>query len=159
MRKVLILAILYVLIIGLFLLAGATKVDEKRAEHHATSRAALEPKVAPEPPPEPAPLNVTSTAYIALCDSGCTGRTATGLDVRNTTHYEGYRVIATDPDVIPLGTVVELTFEDGATEKAIAMDTGGAINGHRIDYLVRSYERAVQFGRQAVEVRILEGES
>lgn len=97
----------------------------------------------------------TATAYTADC-RGCIGITATGLDVRNRTHVDGLRVIATDPSVIPLGTTVELRFGDGSTEKAIAADTGGAIDGNIIDYLVSDYNTAFQFGRRTVDVRIIE---
>src|SRR5690554_3211015 len=42
-----------------------------------------------------------ATAYVALCDSGCTGITATGYDVRNTIYSpKGHRVIAVDPSVV-----------------------------------------------------------
>jgi 3D (Asp-Asp-Asp) domain-containing protein len=98
----------------------------------------------------------TATAYTADCREGCTGITATGLDVRNRTHVDGARVIATDPAVIPLGTTVELRFDDGSTERAIAVDTGGAIDGEIIDYLVSDYDTAIQFGRRTVDVRIIE---
>lgn len=101
----------------------------------------------------------TATAYTADCAEGCTGITATGLDVRNRTHVNGARVIATDPSVIPLGSTVEIRFSDGTVERAISADTGGAIDGNTIDYLVSDYDSAIQFGRQNVEVRIIsEGE-
>lgn len=98
----------------------------------------------------------TATAYTANCAEGCTGITATGLDVRNTTHVNGLRVIATDPTVIPLGTTVEIRFGDGSTERAVAADTGGAIDGSIIDYLVSNHSTAIQFGRKSVAIRILE---
>jgi 3D (Asp-Asp-Asp) domain-containing protein len=97
-----------------------------------------------------------ATAYTADCVEGCTGITATGLDVRNRTHYEGKRIIAADPSVIPLGTTVELRFSNGTLEQAIAMDTGGAIDGNIIDYLISDHASAIQFGRQTVNIRILE---
>src|SRR5690606_1324618 len=43
-----------------------------------------------------------ATFYTAFCPTGCTGITATGIDVRNTIYYEGKRIIAVDPKVIPL---------------------------------------------------------
>lgn len=96
-----------------------------------------------------------ATAYIALCDTGCTGKTATGVDVRNTIYSEGYRVIATDPDVIALGSIVRITLADGSNFEAIAADVGGAINGHDIDLLVASESEAWEFGRQAVEIEVI----
>lgn len=65
------------------------------------------------------------------------------------------RVIATDPSVIPLGTTVEIRFADGKVERAIASDTGGAIRGNIVDYLVSDHSTAVQFGRQTVKIRII----
>lgn len=98
----------------------------------------------------------TATAYTADCPEGCSGITKTGLDVRNRTHYEGKRIIATDPSVIPLGTAVELRFSDGRTEQAIALDTGGAIDGNIIDYLISDNSSAIQFGRQRIQIRIIQ---
>lgn len=99
-------------------------------------------------------INVSASAYIATCKEGCTGNTATGLNVKNTLYYEGRRVIATDPNVIPMYTEVDLHFKDGSVVKAVAMDTGGAIKGNKIDYLVGSTSEAVKFGRQDVTVKI-----
>lgn len=99
-------------------------------------------------------IEVTATAYTAFCDTGCTGVTATGVDVSNTITHEGKRVIATDPNVIPLGTDVTLRLPSGKTIEAVAEDTGGAINGNKIDVLVGSKDEAINFGRQSVEVEI-----
>jgi 3D (Asp-Asp-Asp) domain-containing protein len=101
-------------------------------------------------------LTFESTAYIALCDTGCSGITFTGVDVRSSIYYEGDRVIAVDPAVIPLGSRVEVRLADGATFTARAIDTGGAINGHIIDLLVETEAEAWAFGRQSVELRILD---
>jgi 3D (Asp-Asp-Asp) domain-containing protein len=99
-------------------------------------------------------VRLTATAYTAFCDTGCTGITATGLDVRNTIIHEGKRIIATDPNVIPLGTNVTLKLADGRQIEAVAEDTGGAIDGNRIDVLVGSRQEAINFGRQTVEAVI-----
>jgi 3D (Asp-Asp-Asp) domain-containing protein len=97
----------------------------------------------------------TATAYTAFCAEGCTGITATGLDVRSRTHVNGKRVIAADPSVIPLGTTVDIQFADGRIERAVALDTGGAIKGRIIDYLVSDERTAVNFGRQRVKIRLV----
>lgn len=96
----------------------------------------------------------TATAYVELCDTGCTGITRSGYDVRGTQYYEGYRVVAVDPDVIPLGTTMTVRLASGYEFAAIAMDTGVAIKGAKIDVLVADLDGAKQFGRQAVEIRI-----
>lgn len=97
-----------------------------------------------------------ATAYIALCDTGCTGFTRTEYDVRHTVEYEGRRVIAVDPKVIPLGTAVDMRLADGTIIEAIAFDTGGAIKGAKIDVLMAREADAWEFGRQAVEVRVVD---
>ncbi|WP_181592864.1 3D domain-containing protein [Paenibacillus sp. YN15] len=71
------------------------------------------------------------------------------------TDADGRRIVATDPDVIPLGTALEIRLADGSVIEAIAADKGGRIRGKRIDVLHRTYAGAVEFGRQNVEVRII----
>src|SRR5690625_4123895 len=96
-----------------------------------------------------------ATFYTAFCPTGCTGITATGIDVRNTIYHEGKRIIAVDPSVIPLGSHVKVTLEDGTSFEATAQDVGGAIKGNRIDILVASRDEAYRLGRQTVKVEIL----
>ena len=71
-----------------------------------------------------------STAYTADC-SGCSGVTATGINLKKNPNT---KVIAVDPNVIPLGTKVHV---DGYGY-AIAGDTGGAIRGNKIDVFFSS---------------------
>ena len=87
---------------------------------------------------------VSATAYSAF-DPGNTNRTATGTLLRR-------GVIAVDPAVIPLGTRV---FIPGYGE-AIAEDVGGAIRGNRIDIAFESHEEALSFGRQDLEIFVME---
>lgn len=93
-------------------------------------------------------LTVKVTAYTAKCN-GCSGRTFTGVDVRNTTTYKGLGVISVDPKVIPLGSKVEI---DG--KMFTAQDTGGAIKGNKIDMLMSNYDSAMDFGRQTKQVKV-----
>lgn len=97
-------------------------------------------------------INMVATSYIALCNSGCSGITATGVDVRNT---PSDMIIAVDPRVIPLHTKVKVTLQNGQSFYATAEDTGGAIKGHKIDILKATSGEAVKFGRQRVTVTIL----
>ena len=97
-------------------------------------------------------LNVVATHYTAYCDTGCTGVTATGLDVRNTIYNkEGLRVIAVDPNVIPLNKVVTVITPYGKF-KAVTGDTGGAIKGNRIDILVDNKTKANKLGKVGAKV-------
>lgn len=100
-------------------------------------------------------MSFTATAYVALCDTGCTGITASGLDVRQHIEVDGRRVVAVDEAVIPLGTAVTIRLADGSEIEGIALDTGGAIKGAKIDILMARESDAWEFGRQAVEVRIV----
>lgn len=111
----------------------------------------------PEPEPEPSDTGMTmeATAYVAFCDTGCTGFTATGYDVRNTIYYQGLRIIAVDPNVIPLKTLVNVELKNGSKFKAIALDTGGHIKGNRADLLVANIDEAWTFGRQDIKVTII----
>ncbi|MEC1625459.1 3D domain-containing protein [Bacillus mojavensis] len=96
-----------------------------------------------------------ASAYTADCPEGCSGITATGLDVTGTIYHAGKRIIAVDPSVIALGSTVEIKQADGTRFEAVALDTGGAIKGAKIDVLVADEADAVQFGRQSVQVRVL----
>jgi 3D (Asp-Asp-Asp) domain-containing protein len=93
------------------------------------------------------------THYTATC-KGCSGITRTGIDVRNTVYHNGYRIIAVDTNLIPLGSIVEMS--DGKrTFKAQALDVGGGIKGHEIDLLVGSVKEALTLGKKDMKVRII----
>ena len=96
-----------------------------------------------------------ATFYTAYCPTGCTGITATGIDVSNTIYHEGRRIIAADPNVIPLRSIVKVTLSDGQSFEAIIADTGGAIKGRKIDVLVASRDEAKRYGRQTAEIEII----
>lgn len=89
-------------------------------------------------------LYVSATAYSAY-DPGNGSHTATGTPVRR-------GVIAVDPSVIPLGTRV---FIPGYGE-AVAEDVGGSIYGNRIDVAFDTHAEALSFGRQELEIFIME---
>ncbi|WP_413309543.1 LysM peptidoglycan-binding domain-containing protein [Bacillus sp. 1P10SD] len=93
-------------------------------------------------------ITVKATAYTASCE-GCSGTTATGLDLNAN---PGAKVIAVDPSVIPLGSKVLV---EGYGE-AIASDTGGAIKGNRIDVFIPSEEKALEWGKKEIKVKILD---
>jgi len=92
-------------------------------------------------------ITVSSTAYTADC-AGCSGVTATGMDLKNN---RGAKVIAVDPSVIPLGSKVYVP----GYGTAIAADTGGAIQGNRIDVHVASKGEAYNWGRRTVTVTVI----
>ncbi|MBM7703822.1 3D domain-containing protein [Metabacillus iocasae] len=93
-------------------------------------------------------LTVTATAYTANCE-GCSGTTATGIDLKANPNE---KVIAVDPNVIPLGSKV---YVDGYGY-ATAADTGGAIKGNKIDVFIPSKQEAIEWGNRQVNVKIIE---
>lgn len=82
-----------------------------------------------------------ATAY---CDYGFT---ASGAWVR-----EG--IVAGDPRVLPLGSVIDIKIDDEVREQHEVMDTGGKVKGYIIDIWMPSCEEAVAFGRREVKVRV-----
>lgn len=89
-------------------------------------------------------LKVTGTAYTAYCN-GCSGVTATGLNLRENPNM---KVIAVDPSVVKLGSLVRLTSSSYPELNGVyvAGDTGGAIKGYKIDIFVSNYEKAKRLG-------------
>jgi uncharacterized protein YabE (DUF348 family) len=89
-------------------------------------------------------LYMEATAYAPWHGKGVDGTTAIGLEA-------GYGVVAVDPRVIPLRS---LLYIDGYG-RAVAGDTGGAIKGYRIDLGYDTPREAYRFGRRVVRVYIL----
>ena len=75
------------------------------------------------------------------------GRTASGVNTRP-------GVIAADPRVLPLGTVVHIR-AGRYTGTYTVLDTGGRIKGHTIDIYLPDYVEARRFGRQRIKVKVL----
>ncbi|HEV8485310.1 MAG TPA: 3D domain-containing protein [Blastocatellia bacterium] len=75
------------------------------------------------------------------------GRTASGVNTRP-------GVIAADPRVLPLGTVVHIR-AGRYTGTYTVLDTGGLIKGHTIDIFLPDYVEAKRFGRQRIKVKVL----
>ena len=88
-------------------------------------------------------LTMIATAYTAEC-FGCSGTTATGRPA-------GHGIVAVDPRYIPLGTHLYIP----GYGRALAGDTGGAIQGNRIDLGFESNRDAMTFGRRAIVVYVV----
>ncbi|WP_214697171.1 MULTISPECIES: 3D domain-containing protein [unclassified Exiguobacterium] len=100
-------------------------------------------------------LLVEATAYTNNPEDTVTydGRvlTRSGYDVTDTILFEGMRIIAVDPAIIPLGTRV---YVEGIG-MAIALDTGSAIKGQKIDIMMDELEEAVTFGRKPLTIWVI----
>lgn len=93
-------------------------------------------------------MTVVATAYCACekcCGEWSDGITASGVKAKPN------HTIAVDRNIIPLGTEVII---NGNTY--VAEDTGGAIKGNRIDIYFDSHSEALKFGRQTIEIEVLE---
>lgn len=91
-------------------------------------------------------MTVSATGYTAFC-AGCSGITATGIDLRSNPNQ---KVIAVDPNVIPLGSKV---YVEGYGY-AVAGDTGGAIKGNKVDLFMQNKSDALSWGRRNVTIYI-----
>lgn len=89
-------------------------------------------------------VTLEATAYTVAEGNG-DGLTATGLVAKP-------GMVAVDPNVIPLGSRLYIP----GYGVALAADTGGAIQGNRIDLLMDDYGEAVNFGRRMLDVYILQ---
>lgn len=88
-----------------------------------------------------------STHYSAY-DGAQIGITAGGTNMANGNIHtkDGYRIVAVDSRVIPLGTILRVTTGDGQSFLAKADDTGSAIKGNRLDIAVSSKAEAFKLG-------------
>ena len=86
-------------------------------------------------------------------DSGCNEYSAIGMNIERWSAY--FSFVAVDPNVIPLGAVVLI--KDGEDIiPALAVDTGGAIKGNRLDlYHVNDRDKAFEWGMRELEVKII----
>lgn len=89
-------------------------------------------------------LTMQSTAY-SYTEAGLTPYTATGIDLR-----QNPNVIAVDPSVIPLNSLVEVS----GYGYAVAGDTGGAIKGNIIDVHFKTVSECYSWGRRTVTVTV-----
>ncbi|MFS0657500.1 3D domain-containing protein [Niallia alba] len=130
-----------------------SKNDKIKKQESQISKLEKKLKTAKEKEESPRKLNMTVTAYVDNC-LGCTGVSASGVDLRGITEYNGYKIIAADKNVLPMFSIVKIKLNNTEFE-AIVLDRGGAIKGQIIDYLVGSYDEAVRFGKQKATVTII----
>ena len=155
-------------------LAEANKVEKEEAKAVEVKQTSANPEpktVATEEKAEPkqaeAPKQEVAQAssnqgtnfkatFYAVGDGYTPGTvTANGTDVSSTIYSpEGYRIIAVDTSVIPMNSIVKVTW-NGNTFLAKASDTGSAINGNKIDILIDDAGQANANGLVSVHVEIM----
>ena len=86
-------------------------------------------------------IDFNATAYCLK------GRTASGFNTRP-------GMIAADPRVLPMGTVVHLR-AGRYTGIYTVMDTGSRIKGRIVDVYVPTFKEAMEFGRRQVKIRVI----
>jgi len=104
------------------------------------------PAVTEAPAAQGKTMVVSATAY-SRHEAGLSNFTATGIDLS-----VNPMVIAVDPSVIPLGSLVSVP----GYGIAIAGDTGGAIVGNKIDLHMEDLNAALSYGRQTLTITILQ---
>jgi 3D (Asp-Asp-Asp) domain-containing protein len=122
---------------GFVLLYQATILDSRYAARQALLR---EDKADPGPG---ARLRFEATAY-------CRGEvTASGLPPRT-------GIAAADPDVLPSGSVIQISKLGEKYDGIYAiMDTGPIVRGRLLDIYMWNCDEAVRFGRRSVQVFVL----
>jgi len=83
-------------------------------------------------------------------EQGTTNLVKAGFNL-DFSHVKKLPIIAVDESVIPLYSIVEIK-ELGLF---LALDTGGAIKGNRIDILFEDKQDAIEFGKKICDVRII----
>ncbi len=98
--------------------------------------------LAAAPPRAGETIRVTATAY---CQDG---KTKSGATTRA-------GILAADPNVLPVGSVVRVESPAAYAGIYTVLDTGGAVDGRKIDIFMPDCARAKKFGRQTLRVRVL----
>ena len=107
-----------------------------------------EPVIVEQAVPEKECLGVFEVTAYCPCVT-CCGVWADGITFTGSPTIEG-QTIAVDPDIIPLGSVVEIS-----GHQYVAEDIGSAINGNEIDIFFVKHETALQWGRQNHDVYLV----
>lgn len=91
-----------------------------------------------------------ATAYCGSREKNCpySGKTASGVQVRK-------GIIATDKNVIPLGSIVEIVEPKEYAGRYISLDTGSAIRGNIVDIYLHTFAEARRLGRRSILLQIV----
>ena len=83
-----------------------------------------------------------------------TAYSVSGETKSQTITQEG-RTVAADPDVLPIGTVIEIRNAGPYSGQYVVQDTGEKIVGRKIDIYIARTREAMKFGKRRVAVRVL----
>lgn len=125
------------------------EVEQVTSKLNAPEPEATEYAVLETPLPEIVNLGEFKITHYCPCPL-CCGEWADGITYTGTQATEG-RTVAVDPDVIPLGSTIEI-----AGQMYVAEDIGAAIQGNRIDVYMASHGAAEQAGVKYAEVLLYE---
>lgn len=142
--KAVLITALLVTTLGVLGIASAAEGSKKAPEPVVLPSVVL-PRNTPQEAAQTREGVFTITAYCP-CEK-CCGAYANGYTATGAKATQGV-TIAADPDVLPMGTKIEL---DGHTYTV--QDTGGAIKGNRLDLYFDSHEDALQWGVREKIVR------
>ncbi len=83
--------------------------------------------------------------------------TASGYNLNGSSMYQhptygAIHIVAADPSVLPLGTIIDVN----GFGRAIVLDTGGYIIGNRLDFLFMTDAEALSWGRGNITISIVE---
>ncbi|WP_080147200.1 3D domain-containing protein [Marinilactibacillus piezotolerans] len=130
----------------------AAEVEEAVQTETRTETAPAEKTAASEPASEKSSssesgrtIQVSATGY-STQQPNLSTHTRTGIDLR-----VNPRVIAVDPSIIPLNSLVEIPGKG----VYIAGDTGSAIKGNKIDIHFSTVGEALSWGRRTITIRVL----
>lgn len=145
MRRNVLIAALLVATLGTLGIVPADEGSKKTSEPVVLPSVVVLPRNDPQEARETRTDVFTVTAYCP-CEK-CCGAYANGYTATGEKATQGV-TIAADPDVLPMGTEIEL---DGHTYTV--QDTGGAIKGNRLDLYFDNHEDALRWGVQEKIVR------
>jgi 3D (Asp-Asp-Asp) domain-containing protein len=132
----------------------ARPVELLHEEAATTAAAVIPPSSSTEVAHRLRVIRMEVTAYCPCpkcCGENAQGITASGHDVS----YNRSRFVAADTDLLPFGTKLSIPgYHGGATVEVI--DRGGAIKGNKLDLFFPTHEEALQWGRQWLDVTIVE---
>lgn len=70
--------------------------------------------------------------------------------------YTHRHIVAADPDILPLGTRIKVTRAGRYSGQYVVADTGGKIQGRRLDIFLPSEAACRKFGRRKVKVKVIQ---